>query len=574
MNLKNKKLVAVLGLIVFLSFPVITWSMGTNTVGLMPAYPDSNVFGSDIRFMYNLDLNQSKIDGFRVMNNRDETVVIKLYPVDASTTAEGSYSLLLEDDPKQDVGKWMHLAVNEIEIGPRTEKTVPFKIAIPGNADTGDHFGGIIMEEVNTNNVLTGTGVKVLTRIGTRVYETVPGEVRKSFDVTRFDYSYAGTNSPSLIKDFLDINKRTIFFVGVKNNGNVKLSPKVTLEVKNIFGRRVAYIENQEGGIVFPRGENQETSLPWDGIPLLGRYTAKITVNAFEPGLKDQTREVVIWAFPYKIAFLLVLLVIIIILLKLTKTYFEEAAKENFPIYKVKLGDSLAGLSERFSLPWKKIAKANYIGKPYEIKEGEKLFIPLTRKNRALLEQIKTSGELLPSLMERSGKSRLKKGRVFAVILILLAIGAGSIWFIKFRNRSVQETIPVETPAQEVPKETPEKTAGGAFKKSSVNVEIITNALGELESSQRLLKKFELMGYNVSLSPDNSGKYQVTTIEYAPDKKDQAEMVKTDLEAKGQAVEIKEIIGLSKDVVVHNLISTETYLDLNAYLDQSVQKQQ
>jgi LysM repeat protein len=572
MNLKNKKIVAVLGLLFLFAFPLSTRSMGANTIGLIPAYPDPKIYGSDIRFMYNLDLKQSKIDGFRVINNRDDTVVIKLYPVDASTTSEGTYSLLLEDDLRQDVGKWMHLAVNEIEIGPRTEKTVPFEIAIPENADTGDHFGGLIMEEINTNDTLTGTGIRVLTRIGTRVYETVPGEVRKNLNITRFDYGFAGSGVASFFKDFLDINKRTLFYVGFKNGGNVKLSPKITLDVKNMFGGRTVHVENPDGGIVFPRGETNGSVIAWEGVPLLGRYTAKVTVNTAEPGIEDQTRELVIWAFPYKMAFLLILLIIIIILLRLTKTYFSEAAKEKYPIYKVKLGDNLVMLSEKFNLPWKKIARANYIGKPFEIKEGEKLFIPLTRKNKALLEQMKTAEELAPSLMERSGKSGLKKGRVFAVIIVLILIAGGSVWYVKFRNRTVHEVLPVETPVREVPKETQEKTAGGAFKKSSVNTEIITLASGELESSKRLLKKFELMGYSVSLSPDNSGKYQETTIEYAPDRKDQADMVKNDLEApKDQTIEMKEIAGLAKDVIVYSKLDKGLYLKADDYVDQGAQ---
>jgi LysM repeat protein len=568
MNFKNKKIAAVLGLLFLFCFPLTTLSMGTNTVGLTPAYPDPKVYGSDIRFMYNLDLSQSKVDGFRMINNRDETVVIKVYPVDASTTAEGTYALVLEDDPRLDVGKWIHIAVNEIEVGPRTEKTVPFRISIPGNADTGEHFGGIITEEINTNNVLTGTGVRVLTRIGTRVYETVPGEVRKDLSVTRYDYGYAGTGINNPFKDFLEINRRTLFYTGFKNNGNVKLTPIITLDVKNMFGQSVVHVVNKDAGIVLPRGETNGNVVTWDGIPMIGRYTAKVTINTVEPGVKEMTREIVIWAFPYKIAFLLVLLVIVIILIRLIITYFTEAAKEKYPIYKVKLGDNLADLAQKFNLPWKKIAKANYIGKPYEIKEGEKLFIPLKRKNRALLEQLKTSGELMPSLMERAGKSGLKKGRVFAVIIVLVIIGGASVWYVKFKNRTVREAVPAPQSNQEAPKETQERTAGGAFKKSSVNVEIITAASSEAESSRRLNKKFELMGYNVNLSPDNSGKYTGTTIEYKSDKKDQADMVKNDLEAKGQQIEMQEVPNLAKDVIVYNALDKELYLSVDDYVDQ------
>ena len=193
----------------------------------------------------------------RVINNKDETVVVKLYAVDATTTSDGSFALLAEDDARKDIGGWVKLAVNELEVPPKSERLVPFTVNIPGNADVGDHMGGIVMQELdNGQENVSGMGVKIITRVGVRIYETVPGEVKKDFEITKFDWRTEPTGKPDFIKDLLDINKRTVFFTGIKNKGNVRISPKVTIDVKNIFGMTVAHLADKEMGVIFPQGRN------------------------------------------------------------------------------------------------------------------------------------------------------------------------------------------------------------------------------------------------------------------------------------------------------------------------------
>jgi len=567
---KNKKVLATLILTVLLLLPNSTHAIDVGTIGLIPAHASANVFGSDIRFTYNLNLGETKEDGLRVINNGDQTIVVKLYPVDGTTTAEGSYSLMLEDSPRTDVGGWIHMAANEVEVGPHMEKTVPFTISIPANADAGDHLGGIIMEQIATDNTLIGTGLKVVTRVGIRVTETVPGPVVKDLSLTRFDYHYAGTGVSNFIKDLLDINRYTVFLVGVKNNGNVKLEPTATLDVKNIFGRSVVHLPDVPLGEVLPRGgENSDVEVVWKDLPFLGRYVATITVDPVKEGMVPQTQQIVIWAFPYKIAFLLVLLGIIIMLIRLFKIYFAEASKEKYPIYTVKMGDNLADLAEKFFVDWKKIANINYIGKPYEIKAGEKLFIPQTKKNRRTVQKLRESGELTPSIFERAGKTGFGKKRAIFIGVVLLLAAGGAAWGIKLRRDQLIHQI-VQVPPAPAPQvqETSSKTKSGALKKSGVSVNIITLASGDPESSSRLQTKFNLEGYKVNMA-GTSNKYATTTVEYNSGKEEEAKMVQTDLGADDQAdlskIELKQVNNPGADVVVYNALSKDNFLPADVY---------
>jgi len=72
------------------------------------------------------------------------------------------------------------------------------------------------------------------------------------------------------------------------------------------------------------------------------------------------------------------------------------------------------------------------------------------------------------------------------------------------------------------------------------------------------------MGYDAAPVSDLAGRqYSKITVEYAPSKKDQAEMVKNDL-GKGDDAELKEISGLEKDVIVYNLFPKDELLDLGS----------
>jgi len=555
-------------LIAVFAFPAVTKAVNTETVGILPAHPDPNVKFSDAWFLYKIDLGQSKEDAVRVINNKKETVVIKLYAVDATTTSDGAFALLPEDASRTDIGAWVKLAANEFELPPNTEKSVPFTVTIPKDADIGDHAGGIVMQEIEgaEQGKISGTGVKIVTRVGVRIYETVPGEVKKNFEITRFEWRTDPKKTRNLWRDLLDLNRKTTFLIGLKNKGNVRISPKAKVEVFNMFGQKTADVPEGEIGMIFPRGENKESFLIWDKAPLLGRYKAKLSVSFAEEGVGTGEKEIVIWAFPYRIAIILVSLFVLLVLARLIFQYFREASKEKMPVYTVKGGDTLGSLSSLFFVNWKRLAKINEIRKPFEVRTGQKLFIPTSRRNIDLLVKMVEESRLHPPL---KGKSEMKKSKMRKILYILigLVVVFGAVGAHKYKNRSRILQAPPPSPAGEQaaqPQESQEKTISGAAKKSSIRAGVFTPSGIDPVSGTRLLKKMQLMGYDAAPVSDLAGRqYSKITVEYAPSKKDQAEMVKNDL-GKGDDAELKEISGLEKDVIVYNLFPKDELLDLGS----------
>src|SRR5260221_7748242 len=159
------------------------------TLGAYPTNYDISKPKTKSWFIYELKPGETKEDSITVVNNSDTIINVKVYPVDATTTSDGAFALLNEDQRQADVGSWVQMAKSQITINPRDRQDVPFTITIPKFATVGDHAGGIIVQEAKavaaTNQ---GIGLNIVSRIGTRIYETIPGAKVIKLDVRDISY--------------------------------------------------------------------------------------------------------------------------------------------------------------------------------------------------------------------------------------------------------------------------------------------------------------------------------------------------------------------------------------------------
>ncbi len=547
-------------------------AVNTGTVGVLPAYPDPNIPFSNSWFIYNLDLGKSKDDAVRVINNRQETAIIKLYAVDATITTDGGFALLSEEDARKDVGAWVKLALNEVEVPAKSEKMVPFTITIPKDADAGDHAGGIIMQELegpSSQPNITGTGVKIVTRVGVRIYQTVPGEVRKDAAISRFDWQMQPDEKAGFLRKFLGLDQKTLFFLGIENKGNMRISPSAKVEVKNIFGRMVGSVSAQEMGVVFPRTKTIDNVLVWQGMPIAGRYAANLEVN-FGEGIDKGNEKIVIWSIPYRLITIILFFLVVVVLLRLLLQYIKEVRKEKMPIYGVMSGDTLASLSKKFQIDWKKLAGVNGIKKPFEIKPGQKLFIPMTNRNFETLKQLYRQHEIERSIAERSGAKKKSSKKLVVVIVIIIALAGAAVYWMKFRKAETpgaQPNTQDQGNNQEAPKESTDKTISGVAKKSAIAVKIYTLDSVDPESSRRLKQKLALIGYQAEFMGSAADKgYSKTTIEHSPESIDQAKTVQGDMGLSG-GVDLKEVPSLGNEIDVYNKADKGEFLEIGQAAD-------
>ena len=252
----------IFSLFVFLS-PV--FAAETGKMGIYPAFWDKTNLVTKSWFVYQLDKGGTREDQATVVNNINDELTVKIYPVDAKTTADGAFSPLLEEEPKNEVGAWITLPVSELTFKPHEKKEIKFKINIPDNAPVGEHAGAIIIEDSKLEQKNeAGVGLNIKQRVGVRVYVTIPGEKQvklkwRNFSFTKIDGQYT-------------------FLYKLENQGNIILNPQGEIVIRQLWGDKTKTFEKQSLGSVFP-GKTISPQIRWEDVPRFAilRAFAKIT---------------------------------------------------------------------------------------------------------------------------------------------------------------------------------------------------------------------------------------------------------------------------------------------------------
>src|SRR3989338_6136293 len=383
-------------LIFIFSFFVISapaFALSSGGVGGYPAHPDPSIKYSESWFIYNLDLGESKDDALTIFNTTDELQTVKVYAVDSVPSNQGNFALEAEADPKDGIGAWIKLSQDLITLQPGENQEIPFTIAIPQNADVGEHSGGIILQKAQGSQDQLQNGASIVTRVGIRVYETVPGEIKKEIEIKDFNVSLKKLASQPA---YYEIN------LIAQNKGNVSLQPKVTLAIggwgKIKYFTRSSF-DYQKGIILdlrdftdFFTGEDlsrnwqllrdQKVSTNWTWPkPRFGRFTfqANLTYDT-EGGQKTiDSKKITVWVVPWLEVSVIISLIVLVLGGIVLKIIFSPTKK--WRPYQVEPGDQLVNLAENYGVSWKKVAKVNKLKKPI-VKSGQTILLPLTKREK------------------------------------------------------------------------------------------------------------------------------------------------------------------------------------------------
>lgn len=236
-------------------------------VGLFPANPDPNIPYSQAWLIYNLVPGESKRDAFIIVNKGNKTVDLKLYPVDATLTKDGAFALLSEKAPRRGVGSWVKLDVDQVKLAPGEEKKIGFVFSVPKGVEVGDHMGGIVAEKINQ---VQGKGaLKVKTRIGLRIYETVPGELKRELEVGDFEVKY--------LEKTKQFPPRLKLVFNLSNTGNVHLDPVAEVELVDNLNKKTVVKRQVSLGTIFP-GKQTQVPVMLERIPWWGSFVVKAKV--------------------------------------------------------------------------------------------------------------------------------------------------------------------------------------------------------------------------------------------------------------------------------------------------------
>lgn len=120
-----QKIILFFSIFIFFFFlPFSAFAIETGTMGIYPTFWDKSDLKTKSWFIYQLDKGETKEDVVTVINNSSEILNLKIYPVDAKTTADGAFSPLMEDEPREGVGAWIRLPLGELTFKPHEKKEI------------------------------------------------------------------------------------------------------------------------------------------------------------------------------------------------------------------------------------------------------------------------------------------------------------------------------------------------------------------------------------------------------------------------------------------------------------------
>jgi hypothetical protein len=225
----NAVLVFVILMLIFIIMPVAAQSSADVSFGIRPTKALEGQEETFSYFSYRTSPGSVFNDEALVLNDGNETVILKLYAADGLTAQNGGTDFSKEGEESAGASRgthaWISLSETEVVLAPGEEKLIPFQVSIPANVSSGQYVAGLIAQAAPENQSLeSGEGdsskegeaqfaVKIVRRVGVAVVMNIPGEQIYSLnieDISLYQQDETGTT----------------FSVGLRNEGNTFLQSK------------------------------------------------------------------------------------------------------------------------------------------------------------------------------------------------------------------------------------------------------------------------------------------------------------------------------------------------------------
>ncbi|RKT55700.1 WxL protein peptidoglycan domain-containing protein [Saccharothrix australiensis] len=279
-------------------------------------------------------------DSVAIANHGDRPITLLVYAADGFTTASGQLDLLPRGERSTGLGAWVSTARSQVEVPAKGSVEVPFTIAVPADAEPGDHSGGIVTSLATAGQ---SAGVTVDRRLGSRVHLRVTGEAAPALAIGDLAVDYRGTANP------FGLGSATVGF-RVTNTGNLRVSAEQTVALRGLFG-----LGGREQVVTVPEllpGAHLDFSVPVaDVAPLLRleasvRLVPRVEGDATGHHPAEVTATASTWAVPWSQLALLAVAVGLVVAIRLrararragTERKIAEAVEEALRADRVRAG--------------------------------------------------------------------------------------------------------------------------------------------------------------------------------------------------------------------------------------------
>lgn len=203
---------------------------------------------SPVKMEISGDPGQTLQDELKLFNEQDETKTF--YSSFENFEARGETGAPFFLSEKVGLATWIK-AQEQVTLKPKEEKTIPFSIQIPKNAEPGGHFAAILWG-TTPSQATQGGQVAVGGRLGVLILLKVSGEVKQGGGLLDFGAQNKFFSSLPIT-----------FAYRFNNTGGDRVVPQGEIKIKNLFGFTSATIPvNKKEGSVLP-GSARKFEVLW-----------------------------------------------------------------------------------------------------------------------------------------------------------------------------------------------------------------------------------------------------------------------------------------------------------------------
>ena len=378
LSFKNQKiwrgfLGSILVLVFILLLSLEVFAIQYEGIGGKPAYPDPNDSKTWAVFVHILNPEETSSDGVLVVNDTNETKTLMIYSADSTSSTGGAFACKQLAEGKTEVGKWIKLEKNEVTLGPIKSEIIPFTITVPKHTESGEYNGCICIQEKKPPKE-QGGGIRLSTRMAVRVAITIPGNLVKKLTIDDFKISPNPTGG---------------YFTTpyLKNEGNASVNADIKIITSYIFGLKLKEINSPR--TIF-RGEIGSWNYELEQPVLGGWYRTSLAVNYKGTDGRETLKgpTLTFFSMPTTTGWIIDICIFLIIFVAIFLFWLSKRRKkwikEDWVEYKVRKGNTIKNLADKFKVSWKILAKVNKLKPPYELESGKKIKVP--PKNQAKIQ--------------------------------------------------------------------------------------------------------------------------------------------------------------------------------------------
>jgi len=279
-------------------------SDGTHSFGVQPAGPKKPDPRPNFTYQ-NVKAGQELHDHVAFVNVGDTPVTLTVYAADAYNTSAGAFDLLPEQSASHDLGRWVSMRRKKVVVPARSAVITPVVIKVPGNAEPGDHSGGIVASLKSVTKDSKDNTVTLDQRVGTRMYLRVAGKLTPKISVVDQSARYLSPGNPFGRGD------ANVTYT-IRNIGNVRLVGTKTIRVSDLLGSSTRAIKVPDMPELLPGGSFSFTTRVHKVLPAM-MLTAHVTVDPrsvagnVDPALEQTGTSARFWAIYWPILALLAL---------------------------------------------------------------------------------------------------------------------------------------------------------------------------------------------------------------------------------------------------------------------------